>query len=95
MQSVPADAATAAAPLLDNHPGSKREVAAKHLASNPKATGWRRQSIRKDALTGREDKQAEKGDAIGGQPPCNRIDSRKQPVTNKKAAEEHPKGSQN
>ena len=95
MPSVPADAATAAAPLLDNHPGSKREVAAKHPESNPKATGWRRQSIRKDALTGREDKQAEKGDAIGGQPPCNRIDSRNQPVTNKKTAEEHPKGSQN
>ena len=60
MPGVLADVAIAAAPVLDNQPGRKREVAANHLETNPKATGWRRQSARRVALTGRDDKQAEK-----------------------------------
>ena len=40
MQTVAADAAAAAVGLLDDRPESRREVAAKHAESNPKATGW-------------------------------------------------------
>ena len=60
MPSVLADVAIAAAPVLDNQPGRRREVAANHLDTNPQGTGWRRQSARRVALTGRDDKQAEK-----------------------------------
>ena len=39
LQTAAADAAAAAAGLLDDRPESIREVAAKHAESNPKATG--------------------------------------------------------